>query len=86
MWITLRDLVLGIDRDPKVVAAVRAVLLLGVPWAIEAGVAQISGYGVAHPAFVGIAGATGLLIRAVGEAALDQLKLSKFGIGNGKDQ
>lgn len=85
MWVFLRDVILGIEKDPKVVAAVRAILLIGLPWAIEVLVAKLTGFGVANPQFVGIAGATALLARTVGESALDIIKQNKFGIGNNPD-
>lgn len=86
MWITLRDLILGIDRDPRIVAAVRGLLLIGLPIGVEALIATLSGWGIAHPAFVGLTTATAVLCRAIGEAALDYLKMQKFGIANGADR
>lgn len=65
----LKRLVIGVSHDPAVVAAVRALLFYGVPLGGEA----LIGY-LAHlndPRWLGVAGASIMLIRAL-EGAVDR--------------
>lgn len=86
MWTLLRDVLVGVEKDPKVVAAARALILYLLPIGVEAGAAYLAGWGVASPEFAGMAAGTTILMRAVGEAVIDQLKAQKLGIGNSPDQ
>lgn len=85
MWTLLRDVLVGIEQDPKVVALARMVLLYLLPLGIDAAAAHLAGWGVASPQFATLAATTTLLMRAVGESVIDTLKAQKLGIDNGKD-
>ena len=68
----LKALLIGVERDPKVVAAFRAALLLGVPIAVSALVAWLGD--LTDPRWLWLPGIGIPLIRAVGEGVLDQVK------------
>jgi hypothetical protein len=85
MWEMFRDVVVGVSRDPKVVATARMVLLYALPLLIEAGASHLAGWGVASPQYAGMATMTTLAMRAIGESVIDVLKKQKLGIGNRPD-
>ncbi len=86
MWITLRNVLVGIEQDPKMVALARAAVLYLLPLGLDVAAVHLAGWGVASPEFAGLAAATTVLMRAVGESIIDTLKQQKLGIANGKDQ
>lgn len=66
---SIKRLILGVSHDPAVVAAVRALLFYGVPLGGEALIGYLNN--VTDPRWLGVVGASVLLIRAI-EGAVDR--------------
>jgi hypothetical protein len=67
----VKAMLVGVGYSPKVVAAVRGFLLYAIPIGVPILVAYLSG--LRDPKWLGLPLALVPVVRAVGEAALDQL-------------
>lgn len=69
----LRDLLLGIGHDPRVVASFRALVLYVLPLGAELLIGYLTGH-VTDPHFIPVLPLTATVIRALEGAVLDYLK------------
>ena len=68
----LKHVIVGVGKDPKVVAAARAFALYALPIAVQLAVGYLAG--LTDQRWLGVPLASTFLIRAVGEALIDQLQ------------
>lgn len=67
-----KQILIGVSTSPKVVASARAFALYALPIAIQLLVGYLAG--LTDPRWLGVPLASTVLIRAVGEALIDQLQ------------